>query len=50
MDQCDGIADRLDELEEQSVPLDELLPHYNRLVVDLSFIQDLLDDLPRETM
>lgn len=43
LDQCDQFADRLDELEQQKVNIDELLKYYQRLVSEVESFQDLVD-------
>lgn len=47
LDRCDEIADQLDTLDEQNIPLDDLLSAYNHLIAEVTAIQELIDELPR---
>lgn len=44
LDRCDQFADQLDDLENQSVNMDELLKSYHILVHEIEVFQDVIDE------
>ena len=47
LDRCDAIADKLDGFENNQIPISEVMPHYEKLIQDIQFIQDEMDELPQ---